>query len=70
VAGCRIVFGATSEGKTSVDLPDLDAETVGKRLLANPDGFERFDYKKGSLWINVRNVFWVEDKGDARMRAL
>ena len=58
---CLVVF-ERSDKRHFVVLP-LAADEVGVRLRTNPDGFERFDDQDGkAVWINVRNVLYVEDE--------
>jgi hypothetical protein len=65
---CNVVFGATSEGKTSLRL-DMDADEVGRRLR-DAAGIERFEDAKGApIWINPANVLYVESRTGKTGRA-
>lgn len=62
----EVCFAASREGKVYIRVEE-DADTVGKRLRDNSDGWERFEVKGKPVFINVRNVLWVEERAKGKV---
>ncbi len=65
---CAIFLRGSNDERFSLLVDDLDADKVGMILRDSKKGLARLVVNERALWLNARNVWYVEDRpyaGDA-----